>query len=53
VAANLRAMEAEVEIVGVVGDDSTAALVGMLQEIGVETDGCCPIPRGRPPRRRA
>ena len=41
VAANLRAMEAEVELVGVVGSDSHGRrLVGMLQELGVTTDGC-------------
>jgi D-beta-D-heptose 7-phosphate kinase/D-beta-D-heptose 1-phosphate adenosyltransferase len=41
VAANLRAMEAEVEIVGVSGDDSRGRrMVGMLEELGVETSGC-------------
>ncbi len=40
VAANLRAMEAECEIVGVVGDDSRGRrLIGMLQDLGVHTDG--------------
>jgi D-beta-D-heptose 7-phosphate kinase/D-beta-D-heptose 1-phosphate adenosyltransferase len=40
VAANLRAMEAEVEIVGVVGNDSHGRrIVGMMQEQGVATDG--------------
>lgn len=40
VAANLRAMEAQCEIVGVVGDDSRGRrLIGMLQDLGVETGG--------------
>lgn len=40
VAANLRAMEAEVEIVGVVGNDSHGRrIVGMMQDQGVVTDG--------------
>jgi D-beta-D-heptose 7-phosphate kinase/D-beta-D-heptose 1-phosphate adenosyltransferase len=40
VAANLRAMEAECEIVGVVGGDSRGRrLIGMLQDLGVETSG--------------
>jgi D-beta-D-heptose 7-phosphate kinase/D-beta-D-heptose 1-phosphate adenosyltransferase len=40
VAANLRAMEAEVDLVGVVGDDSHGRrLVEMLREQGVGTDG--------------
>jgi D-beta-D-heptose 7-phosphate kinase/D-beta-D-heptose 1-phosphate adenosyltransferase len=38
VAANLRAMEAEVEVVGVLGDDSRGRrLRGMLEELGVDT----------------
>jgi D-beta-D-heptose 7-phosphate kinase/D-beta-D-heptose 1-phosphate adenosyltransferase len=41
VAANLRAMEAEVEVVGVSGDDSRGRrMIGMLEELGVETSGC-------------
>lgn len=40
VAANLRAMEAEVEIVGVVGNDSHGRrVVGMMQDQGVVTEG--------------
>ncbi len=41
VAANLRAAEAEVEIVGVLGDDDGAqSLRRMLKSQGVEVDGC-------------
>ncbi|MCZ6598422.1 MAG: D-glycero-beta-D-manno-heptose-7-phosphate kinase [Planctomycetota bacterium] len=41
VAANLRAMEAEVEILGVVGDDPLGQnLLGLLEKIGVESSGC-------------
>jgi len=41
VAANLRAMEAEVEVVGVIGDDSKGRrLLGMLEDQSVETAGC-------------
>ena len=41
VAANLRAMDAEVEIVGLSGDDSKGRrMIGMLEELGVETSGC-------------
>ena len=41
VAANLRAMDAEVEIVGVAGDDSRGRrMIGMLEELGAETSGC-------------
>jgi D-beta-D-heptose 7-phosphate kinase/D-beta-D-heptose 1-phosphate adenosyltransferase len=41
VAANLRAMEAEVEVLGVVGDDSRGArLRALLEELGVGTSGC-------------
>jgi len=40
VAANLRAMEAEVGLVGVVGDDASGArLRGLLAEAGVEAEG--------------
>lgn len=41
VAANLRAMEASVEIVGVLGEDSSAdGMLALLGGIGVETGGC-------------
>lgn len=41
VAANLRAMEASVEIVGVLGEDSSAdGMLELLRGIGVETKGC-------------
>ncbi len=41
VAANLRALGAEVEVIGVLGDDSKGRLLlGMLDELGVETSGC-------------
>ncbi|MFT5284355.1 MAG: D-beta-D-heptose 7-phosphate kinase/D-beta-D-heptose 1-phosphate adenosyltransferase [Planctomycetota bacterium] len=41
VAANLRVMEAEVEILGVVGDDESGQqLIKMLKDIGVEVGGC-------------
>ena len=41
VSANLRAMEAEVEVLGVLGDDGRARrLRGMLEGIGIECDGC-------------
>lgn len=41
VAANLIAMNAEVEMLGVVGDDQMGdRLLGMLGDIGVEVDGC-------------
>ncbi len=48
VAANLRAMEAEVEVLGVVGDDAAGEdLLAMLSAAGVETAGCIRDP-GRP-----
>jgi D-beta-D-heptose 7-phosphate kinase/D-beta-D-heptose 1-phosphate adenosyltransferase len=48
VAANLRAMEAQVEVIGLLGDDSRGRrLRGMLDEIGVETS-CCVIDSERP-----
>lgn len=48
VAANLRSMDAEVEIVGLIGRDSKGRrLVGMLEELGVDTDGCV-VDGGRP-----
>jgi D-beta-D-heptose 7-phosphate kinase/D-beta-D-heptose 1-phosphate adenosyltransferase len=41
VAANLVAMQAEVDVVGVLGDDGWGrALRGQLSEIGVDTSGC-------------
>ncbi|HVS08387.1 MAG TPA: D-glycero-beta-D-manno-heptose-7-phosphate kinase [Planctomycetota bacterium] len=41
VSANLRAMEAEVEVLGVLGDDGRARrLRGMLEAIGIECGGC-------------
>jgi len=41
VAANLRAMEAEVELIGMVGDDDNGrALLGLLDDIGVDTRFC-------------
>jgi D-beta-D-heptose 7-phosphate kinase/D-beta-D-heptose 1-phosphate adenosyltransferase len=41
VAANLRAMEADVEVLGVVGDDPLGrTLLGLMQGIGIETGGC-------------
>ncbi len=41
VAANLRAMEAPVEIVGVVGDDSRGRqMLGMFEELGCDASGC-------------
>ena len=41
VAANLRAMDAEVELIGVTGDDSRGRrVIGMLDELGVITSGC-------------
>ena len=41
VAANLRAMEAEVEVLGVVGDDGKGRqLTELFEEIGVAVDGC-------------
>ena len=41
VAANLRSVEAEVELVGVVGDDALGTgLLGLLEKIGVEVSGC-------------
>jgi D-beta-D-heptose 7-phosphate kinase/D-beta-D-heptose 1-phosphate adenosyltransferase len=41
VAANLRALGAEVEVIGVLGNDSKGRLLcGMLEELGVETSGC-------------
>ena len=48
VAANLRALGAEVEIIGVLGNDSKGRLLrGMLEELGVETSGCA-IDASRP-----
>ncbi len=48
VAANLRSMEAAVEVIGLLGDDSRGRrLIGMLEEIGVET-ACCIIDPERP-----
>ena len=44
-AANLRAMEAEVDVIGVVGDDSKGRLLqGMLEELGVDASGCVTDP---------
>ncbi|MBI5434249.1 MAG: D-glycero-beta-D-manno-heptose-7-phosphate kinase [Planctomycetes bacterium] len=41
VAANLRSMEASVEVIGLLGDDGRGRrLRGMLEEIGVETSAC-------------
>src|SRR5437762_13082345 len=41
VAANLVAMQARVDVVGVLGDDGWGrALRGLLREQGVETEGC-------------
>ncbi len=41
VAANLRAMDAEVEVLGVIGDDGLGATVlALFEGIGVHTDGC-------------
>jgi len=52
VAANLRAMEAEVEVLGVVGDDGYGReLVGLLSEMGVEVDGCA-VDASRPTTRK-
>jgi D-beta-D-heptose 7-phosphate kinase/D-beta-D-heptose 1-phosphate adenosyltransferase len=46
VAANLRAMEAEVEVIGILGDDSKGRLLqGMLEELGVNASGCVTDPR--------
>tara|TARA_R110002126_G_scaffold105905_9_gene240575 strand:- start:18042 stop:19562 length:1521 start_codon:yes stop_codon:yes gene_type:complete len=40
VAANLRAMEAEIDVVGVVGDDGLGrALIEQLEELGAQVDG--------------
>lgn len=48
VAANLRAMEAEVEVLGVVGRDERGdLLLSLLEGIGVETGGTLTVP-GRP-----
>ncbi|MCE9594681.1 MAG: D-glycero-beta-D-manno-heptose-7-phosphate kinase [Planctomycetes bacterium] len=48
VAANLRSMEAAVEVIGMLGDDSRGRrLRGMLEEIGVET-GACVVDPDRP-----
>ena len=48
VAANLRSMEAEVEVIGVVGNDGRGRmLVELLGAIGVETDGVLTV-RDRP-----
>ncbi|MEM7310054.1 MAG: D-glycero-beta-D-manno-heptose-7-phosphate kinase [Planctomycetota bacterium] len=41
VAANLRAMGAQVEVLGVVGDDGLGrALLELFEDIGVDVDGC-------------
>ena len=41
VAANLRAMEAPVEVVGVVGDDVRGRqMLGMFEELGCDASGC-------------
>ena len=48
VAVNLRAMEAEVEVIGVLGDDSRGRrMLGMLEAMGVDT-GVCLLDPGRP-----
>ena len=45
VAANLRAMEAEVDVIGVLGDDSKGRMMqGMLEELGVDASGCVTDP---------
>lgn len=45
VAANLRAMDAEVDVIGVLGDDSKGRLLqGMLEELGVDASGCVTDP---------
>ncbi|HKX46856.1 MAG TPA: PfkB family carbohydrate kinase, partial [Planctomycetota bacterium] len=45
VAANLRSMDAEVEVIGVVGDDENGrGLLALMREIGVSTDGCVADP---------
>jgi len=41
VAANLAAMQSEVDVLGVVGDDDSGrSLLDLLTKLGVETDGC-------------
>jgi D-beta-D-heptose 7-phosphate kinase/D-beta-D-heptose 1-phosphate adenosyltransferase len=46
VAANLRAMEAEVEVVGVVGDDARGRrMCELLEKIGCDASGCAKDPR--------
>jgi D-beta-D-heptose 7-phosphate kinase/D-beta-D-heptose 1-phosphate adenosyltransferase len=46
VAANLRAMAAEVEVIGILGDDSKGRLLqGMLEELGVDASGCVTDPQ--------
>jgi len=48
VAANLRAMEAEVEVMGLLGDDGLGRrLRELLEAIGIETSGCL-VDAGRP-----
>ena len=45
VAANLRAMEVGTEVIGVIGDDSKGRrLLGMLEDLEVETSGCAVDP---------
>jgi D-beta-D-heptose 7-phosphate kinase/D-beta-D-heptose 1-phosphate adenosyltransferase len=52
VAANLRAMDAAVEMLGVVGDDYAGrTLLAMLENAGVEASGCIRDP-GRPTTRK-
>jgi D-beta-D-heptose 7-phosphate kinase/D-beta-D-heptose 1-phosphate adenosyltransferase len=52
VAANLRAMDADVEVLGVVGDDFAGSkLLSMLEDSGVDTAGCIRDPR-RPTTRK-
>ncbi len=53
VAANLRAMEASVAVMGLVGDDSDGrALVSMLADIGADAGGCV-VDASRPTTRKA
>ncbi len=45
VVANLVAMEAQVDVVGIVGNDAAAdALRGLLNELGVDSEGCIADP---------